>query len=156
MSESKEEYFRKIEEDGRAASESEKPLVAAIQKAGWQVNSVWDLVNFHENYPELIPILSENLNLEYHPKVKIAIVRALIEKCAIREDVSKGLVMQLRSVIERDDVPWDALRQSIVYALTKIGHSSVSEELQELSIKLQGTYLASDMEKAIRLSKRRK
>ena len=38
---------------------AEQPIVAALRAAGVQVNSVWDLVNTAEPYPDALPVLME-------------------------------------------------------------------------------------------------
>lgn len=40
-------------------------------------NSVWDLVNSEEPYPQAVPILLKHLNVEHHPRISEGIVRAL-------------------------------------------------------------------------------
>ena len=56
---------------------NERPLVKALRKAGVSVNSVWDLVNTSEPYPDALPVLIEHLMRDYHPKILAGIARAL-------------------------------------------------------------------------------
>lgn len=62
--------------------EDEKPVVASLRAAGWDVDSIWDLVNAKYNYDGALPILLEHLEGDYFPFTKQAIARALTVKGA--------------------------------------------------------------------------
>ena len=56
----------------------ELPLVREIAEAGLLIDSVWDLVNTREPYPEAIPVLLRHLeNTDYDPAIRDGIARAL-------------------------------------------------------------------------------
>lgn len=59
----------------------EQPLVREIAEAGLLIESVWDLVNTREPYPEAIPILLRHLQrTDYDPAIRNGIARALTVK----------------------------------------------------------------------------
>jgi hypothetical protein len=55
----------------------EEPILSDLRVAGWNVNSVWDLVNTSTRYAEIIPILLKRLKLPYSDRTKEGIARAL-------------------------------------------------------------------------------
>jgi len=59
---------------------NEEPIVDALRKVGVEVNSVWDLVNTGEPYPDAIPVLIEHIQKPYHLRNKEGIARALAVK----------------------------------------------------------------------------
>lgn len=75
------EMKRKEEERFSALAEkmrrNEEPLVKALQDVGVTVNSVWDLVNTRQPYPNALPVLVRHLAGDYHPKILAGIARAL-------------------------------------------------------------------------------
>lgn len=74
----------------RHLAEAEAPLVQELRAEGVCVDSVWDLVNTNDPYPDAIPVLVRNLK-HGHPKVREAVARAL-------------------TVAELEDRSWSALR----------------------------------------------
>jgi hypothetical protein len=60
----------------------EAPVVADLRAAGVDVNSAWDIVNRKESFPSAIPVLRKHLELEYPPKVREGIARAMSESAA--------------------------------------------------------------------------
>jgi hypothetical protein len=52
-------------------------LLKEIQSKGIKINSIYDLVNTRESYPEIIDILIKHLPYPYHIKNKEGIIRAL-------------------------------------------------------------------------------
>lgn len=61
----------------RFLDKAEAPLVQELRSAGVGVDSVWDLVNTSQPYPEAIPILLEHLDAEYPSEITNGIARAL-------------------------------------------------------------------------------
>ena len=53
------------------------PLMADLGVAGYRLNSVWDLVNTSDSYPEAIPVLLKHLPVTTHPVLRQGIGRAL-------------------------------------------------------------------------------
>ncbi|MCU1509013.1 MAG: hypothetical protein JWQ12_1278 [Glaciihabitans sp.] len=63
-----------IAEETRKA---EAPLVRDLREAGFQVDSLWDLVNAKYSFPRAIPILIEHLTRDYPTRIRSGIARAL-------------------------------------------------------------------------------
>ena len=66
----------------RAAMEArdrveEAHLLADLRNVGWDLNSVWDLVNTREPYPEAVPVLLKHLGRDYSDPIRDGIARAL-------------------------------------------------------------------------------
>ena len=55
----------------------EEPILADLRAIGWEVKSVWDLVNTSSPYPGAIPILLKHLTQAYSDRTKEGIARAL-------------------------------------------------------------------------------
>jgi hypothetical protein len=66
-------FRRKHDENMRA----EAPLVEELRAAGVPANSVWDLVNTRNVYPQSLPILLDHLQRPYPDAVRDGIARAL-------------------------------------------------------------------------------
>jgi HEAT repeat protein len=86
----------------RRFRELEQPLVADLATVGYRVDSVWDLVNTREPYPEAIPVLLRHLKrTEYHPDIRQGIARAL----TCRDPQVKGAIPELLEAFRRDPDP---------------------------------------------------
>ncbi|WNZ58218.1 hypothetical protein QT397_13050 [Microbulbifer sp. MKSA007] len=66
--------FSKLE---ASFAEDEKDLVSEINFAGFNVTSVWDLVNRKNDYDSIAPILIKHLSIKHHPRIISGIARAL-------------------------------------------------------------------------------
>ena len=68
-----------LAEQEAAYAEAEAPLVAALARAGLEVESVWDLVNRDDDgYADVVPVLVEHLQDESYPdRVREGIARSL-------------------------------------------------------------------------------
>lgn len=60
-----------------AYSRAEAPVVEALNRGGFKVTSIWDLVNTTEPYTRALPILLDHLQRSYPDKVREAIARAM-------------------------------------------------------------------------------
>lgn len=68
----------------QALREAEQPIIAELRGAGVQVNSVWDLVNTSEPYPDALPVLLRHLEVGGYPdRVMESLGRALAVKPAV-------------------------------------------------------------------------
>jgi len=67
------------------------------EACGMELDSVYDLVNKHNNYPQAIPTLLELLGEVDNPNIKEGIVRALAEKSAIGVAADR-LIQEFRRV----------------------------------------------------------
>lgn len=72
----KQKKQERIERSARIRIE-EEPILVELREVGWNVESVWDLVNTSTPYPEVIPILCKHLLLSYSDVVKEGIARSL-------------------------------------------------------------------------------
>lgn len=71
---------REAEERARRVAmlrEAQEPLVADLRAAGVELDSVWDLVNTSQPYPQALPILIDHLHRSYPDRVREGIARAL-------------------------------------------------------------------------------
>lgn len=66
----------RVERSARLRIE-EEPILAELRKIGWDINSVWDLVNTSSKYTDAIPILVKHLVLPYSDRTRAGIARAL-------------------------------------------------------------------------------
>lgn len=139
-----------IERDAALANESERPLVQEINAKGWGIESVWDLVNFHTDHAALVPLLLSHLPREYHPKVKMAIARSLINVKASAALCSPVLVDELKKALQRTGGQWEGVQQSLAFALRKLAHPSATDELQALASEYKGSFLSEDLKKPVR------
>ncbi|NJS40752.1 MAG: hypothetical protein HC783_19110 [Rhodobacteraceae bacterium] len=60
----------------------EAPIVAEVQAAGVAIKSVWDMVSRKESFPGAMPVLCKHLKLDYPPKVREGIARAMSDGAA--------------------------------------------------------------------------
>ncbi len=109
----------KIAALGNAIHDPEAPLVADLRKAGFNVESAWDLFNRKEPwrndvpiaaYPEAIPILLKHFKQSYPSSIREGIVRALTDKLAfgafdrLVEEYKRTTDLRVASDEQRDDV----------------------------------------------------
>jgi hypothetical protein len=83
----RDERERELAVRQREFARLEAPLVSALRGAGFDIDSVWDLVNnsphpflqrrFVGDYSKAYPILVEHLGRPYDPKIREGIIRAL-------------------------------------------------------------------------------
>lgn len=114
------------EREARAAEwrRAEAPLVAELRTLGLEVDSVWDLVDAAEPYPQALPLLVENLQRPYPSRVREGIARAL----AIPEARSAWTVL-LRAY--REEEAADA-KEGLAVALAAVDDDEALEELIDL------------------------
>lgn len=143
-----------IERDAVLAGESERPLVAEINASGWNIGSVWDLVNFHTDHAALAPILIAHLSKDYHSKIKMAIARALISARVCSESCSTALIEELKVALSRSGDEWEGVQQSLTYALAKLAHPLLGHEVEVLASRYKDTFLSEDLDEAVRRIKR--
>ena len=88
---------------------AEEPLLAELRSVGWEVGSVWDLVNIDVAYPQAHPILVRHLVRPYPPVIRDGIARAL----AVRSAIFTWDVVREQYLTERDQY----VRQGLAAAL---------------------------------------
>lgn len=113
----------------QAYDDESKPMLDDLKKAGIQVNSVWDLVNTTETYPEGVPILIEHLSQPYNLRTKEGIVRALAVKDA--RGVAAEPLMQFLGTIDKNN---DALVWIIGNSLEYVFSDDVVSQVAEVAL----------------------
>jgi hypothetical protein len=105
-----------------------RPLIAALQDVGVNVESVWDLVNSSEPYPVAIPVLVQHLDRPYEARNREGIARAL----AVR-DAKKLAWDKVLNIIETQwaELPKD-LRDGLMIALSGMAGPDDAPKLIEL------------------------
>ena len=95
-----------LEESWKVMDDDELELVAELSNAGYQIDSVWDLVNTDTPYPDAIPILMRHLEIRHHPRIREGITRSLI--CNEAKGVAtRQLINYFKTLGEpEDDYKW--------------------------------------------------
>jgi len=65
----------------------EEPILADLRVVGWDVKSVWDLVQTRSRYSDAIPVLFKHLLRPYSDRIREGIARAL---AVVEPEVSKA------------------------------------------------------------------
>jgi hypothetical protein len=73
----RQERDRMIEERAARRRIEEEPILAELREAGWNLESVWDLLSSSARYEDAIPILLRHLQLPYSDRIREGIARAL-------------------------------------------------------------------------------
>lgn len=110
--------------------EAESPLVADLVAAGFEVSSVWDLVNAASPYPQAIPVLLSHLDHDYPVRIREGIARAL----AVREAHS-GWNRLLRAYSEapHPEGPVSGIRYAFSLTLAAAADESNVDDLVRLA-----------------------
>lgn len=103
---------------------AEAPLVSALQVAGFDVSSVWDLVNTSYDYAGAVPVLLSHLERSYPSPIREGIARALGTPRAI----DQWAVLRKRYESERDL----RVKDGLAAALSAVADDSVFDSLVEL------------------------
>lgn len=106
---------------------AEKPLVDELRRAGFEVESAWDLVNTSTPYPAALPVLLEHLGRRYPDRVREGIARAL----AVGRDAMFGWDRLVH--LYRDEPAGSDAKDGIAVALAAICDDDVVDELIELA-----------------------
>lgn len=70
-------------DEERRLEADEQPIVADLQRVGYEVTSVWDLHSTPRLYPKAVPVLLHHLkNVKFLPKTREGVARALSYKGA--------------------------------------------------------------------------
>lgn len=89
----------------------EEPILDNLEKVGYRLGSVWDLVNTRSDYPAAIPTLLVHLKRPYHVRIREGIIRALMTKSA-RGVAGPAILDELQHETDAN------LRWVLAYALT--------------------------------------
>jgi hypothetical protein len=80
----------------------EEPIIADLAAAGFEVGSVWDLVNTNAKYPAALPVLLNHLRHTYHQRIREGIIRALTVKEA-RGIAGEAILDELRGETDSEN-----------------------------------------------------
>jgi hypothetical protein len=117
----REEQDRAVKAKAEALQAEEAPLVADLRAAGYEVTSVWDLVNRSVSYEEAVPLLLSHLARPYSSPIREGIARALGTPGAI----SKWAVLLDRYESENDL----RVKDGLAAALAAIADDSVLDSV---------------------------
>ncbi|NDL56995.1 hypothetical protein [Phytoactinopolyspora mesophila] len=106
---------------------AEEPLVDDLQRVGLFVESVWDLVNTSEPYPEALPILFKHLERPYPDAVREGIARAL----AVGEDARFAGETLVR--LYRDEKPGTRAKDGLAVAIAGVAGEGLLDEVVSLA-----------------------
>lgn len=145
-------YVARMEAQERARQErqaqsrlEERDLINALQHVGVVVESVWDLVNRREAYPDAILILVAALQRPYSAKIREGIVRALTVKEARGQAGAPILTMLRETPLDQEDFRW-----VLANALTRASTADMLEALTETMSAEQDTRVKKRLQTAIK------
>ena len=100
----KEVFDAEVTERRAVLGAAERPSVQDLGEAGVEVESVWDLVNTEQPYPDALPVLMEHLERGRYPeRVMESLGRALAVKPSVQYwDRLKALYLAARHPGEED------------------------------------------------------
>jgi len=103
----------------------ESPLVADLVRAGYDVKSVYDLVNSTASYASALPVLIGHLGRAYPPRIREGIARALA--------VQEALGLAGKPVLDalRDEQSPD-VRWALANSLTIVADKSDAQTIKSL------------------------
>lgn len=114
----------------------QESILRDLTSTGFQVGSVWDLVNSAEPYPAAIPVLLKHLELPHHPRILAGIARALaVSEAMGRNDIWDVLVDKYVSTTADEDIVEPerrGLKEGLAVALSALADRSRLEELMAL------------------------
>jgi hypothetical protein len=106
----------------------EDPIITDLAAAGFEVGSVWDLVNTNERYPNAIPVLLQHLTKPYHVRIREGVIRALTTPDA-RGVAAEAILAELRQ--EQDsEVRW-ALANALTVAADRADAAAIKVLLDD-------------------------
>jgi HEAT repeat protein len=112
-------------------TEAEWPLVTALNDAGVQVKSVWDLVNTKRAYPLAIPVLITHLRYPYPWRIREGIARALTTKIA-GNDAYTALVRAFKQLPESQDNNQNEFKWALGNAISIVADKNNFDEIVDL------------------------
>lgn len=122
------EQERVLRSQSEADRVAEAPILAELRGAGVLVESIWDLVNSANPYPEALPILLRHLQRPYPPRVREGIARAL----ALPESITGWAT--LRKVFEEEkDTTTHGPKWALACALAAAADEDVIRDLSALA-----------------------
>lgn len=104
------------QETARRLREVEQPVVSDLRSAGAQVDSVWDLVNTSEPYPDALPVLMEHLERGGYPE---RVMESLGRALAVKPSVAFWDRLKARWLEARDSGEEDGAAVALAACATK-------------------------------------
>jgi hypothetical protein len=101
-------------------------LLEELRRVGVDVESVWDLVNTAEPYPDALPVLLSHLQSDYPAPVKDGIARAL----AVPETRVHGWKLITNAYVEETD---ERVKQGLACAVAAAADDSVLSKIIQLA-----------------------
>lgn len=101
----------------------QEPLLHDLGIAGYELSSVWDLVNLGSPYRAAIPVLLAHLASAQHPVLRNGIARALAVQEA--EGIAAGPVIDALKVEKDPEVRW-ALANTLTIVAAKNNASQIA------------------------------
>ncbi len=111
--------------------DNQRPIVQDLCSAGYQVKSVYDLVNTNDSYPKAVPILLEHLRRgeAYDSRIREGIARALTVKEA------KSSLNELLAAFRRDpDKSLNGAKGALGNAISLLADLAHQREIVELAL----------------------
>lgn len=139
-----------ISTEAARLTENQRPILADLESAGWEVATVWDLVNTSDSYPEAIPILIAHLDKPYDSRIREGIVRGLTVPEARGEPARRILQEFGRSGNDDKHVRW-----ALANALTVVADQSMIAAMEELLIHERDESVRRLLQQAIVKAKKR-
>ncbi|WHI48953.1 hypothetical protein [Microbulbifer sp. VAAF005] len=142
LAKNKEYFDKKDVQDKRVqdlediCKSDEQELVRELNRAGFTVNSVWDLINTKDDYLDAIPILLKHLKVRHHPKILAGIARSLAIPTLSEDDKLWQTLAELYKVTPSDneiDRPEErGAQQAIAIALEALSVSQRTKSLEDV------------------------
>lgn len=95
---------------------AEQPLIERLTPLGFQLSSIWDLVNSNNSYKEALPVLLEELGNDYPEPIREGIARSL----AVKE--ARPYFDQLVNLYQKEQV--GRVRDGLAVAISLAGDLS--------------------------------
>jgi hypothetical protein len=132
-----------------------KPLVDALSTAWRPVNSIGELLQTSEPYPQAIPVLVDHLRRPYHASIKDVIARALTVKEA-RGPLAQIVLEELKSMDAVHNSDEEGYRFALANALVTIGDSSMQTDVVDMMNNPRYAEIAVELKRVIKAIAKRK
>lgn len=133
----RDEHFSRLE---KMYGEDEKQLVEELKQSGFQVRSVWDLVNSKNDYLGAEPILLKHLKSKHHPRILAGIARSLaVPEFSCNDELWEFLVKLYGETSSDTDIAVSEQRgaqEAIAIALETLATAPRLDSLKKLVVKV--------------------
>lgn len=118
---------REMNERATVLGQAEEEMVRDLRQLGYQVRSVWDLVNSNDSYPSALPVLLHHLHKPYPDAIRDGIARAL----AVKSAKSAWDVLMAEYVVTQESCE-PRFKQGLAVALSVTYDHSHFEDIRQL------------------------